>query len=128
MSFLALTQRYPFGYHYIVELIHKQLIDYVTPNGDCPISDWLSVLDTIVAARIRARLKRVACGNMGDAKSVGQGVSELRFSFGSGYRVYFASFGDQIIVLLCGGDKNLQAKDIQMAKDYWHDFKRRNNA
>ena len=106
----------------------KVLVDYEAPNGKCPIRDWLDELDTATAARIEARLKRVSFGNFGDVKAVGQGVSELRIKFGSGYRVYFAQHGDQIVILLCGGDKASQEKDIEKAKSYWIDFKRRNNA
>ena len=81
-----------------------------------------------MSARIEAKLKRVALGNLGDVKPVGQGVSELRLIFGNGFRVYFAQHGDKIIILLCGGDKGSQTKDIEKAKKYWLDFKRRNNA
>ncbi len=106
----------------------KTRIDYETASGDCPIRNWLDKLDNTVAARIEARLKRVAHGNFGDVKPVGQGVSELRITFGSGYRVYFSQHADEIIVLLCGGDKSSQTDDIEIAKIYWADFKRRNNA
>ena len=82
----------------------------------------------MITARIEARLKRIAFGNFGDAKPVGSGVSELRLPFGSGYRVYFAQHGETIVILLCGGDKSSQDKDIESAKLYWSDFKRRNNA
>ncbi len=105
----------------------KRLINYETQSGKCPIEDWLDNLDSAVAARIYARLKRVALGNTGDAKAVGDGVSELRMAFGSGYRVYFAQHGDEIVVLLCGGDKGTQRGDIAKAKSYWLDFKRRND-
>ncbi len=65
---------------------------------------------------IAARLDRLAFGNAGDVKPVGHGVSELRIDFGPGYRVYFFPRGDAIILLLCGGDKSTQAKDIRTAK------------
>ncbi len=105
----------------------KKLIDYETSNRSCPIRDWLDGLDNIVSARIEARLKRVALGNFGDVKPVGQGVSELRLKFGSGYRVYFAQHGAEIIILLSGGDKGSQSDDIETAKSFWSDFKRRNH-
>lgn len=105
----------------------KRFINYETLNGKCPIEDWLDSLDAVATARIYARLKRVAFGNRGDAKSVGDGVSELRMVFGSGYRVYFAQYSDEIIILLCGDDKDTQKQDIAKAKKYWLDFKRRNN-
>ncbi|MEZ4813806.1 MAG: type II toxin-antitoxin system RelE/ParE family toxin [Bdellovibrionota bacterium] len=111
-----------------MEATPKNVIDYETVGGKCPLREWLDELDASTIARIEARLQRVAFGNFGDAKSVGQGVSELRMKFGSGYRVYFAQFGNEIVVLLCGGDKSSQDSDIKVAKEYWEDFKRRNNA
>lgn len=119
---------YPNGYHSVVEVKRKTLIDYETENGKCPIREWLDVLDGVTTARIEARLKRIALGNLGDVKPVGQGIGELRINFGSGYRVYFGQHGEEIIILLCGGDKSSQSRDIEMAKLYWTDFKRRNNA
>lgn len=65
---------------------------------------------------IAARLDRLAFGNAGDVKPVGQGVSELRIDYGPGYRVYFQQRGSTIILLLCGGDKRTQARDIEVAK------------
>jgi putative addiction module killer protein len=66
-------------------------------------------------ARIAKRIDRLANGNFGDAKSVGQNVSELRFTFGPGYRVYYTLRGKVIVILLCGGDKKTQARDIERA-------------
>jgi len=103
------------------------LLDYETESGKCPFREWIDELDFAISARIEARLKRLAFGNFGDAKSVGRGVSELRFNFGSGYRVYFAQSGGNIVLLLCGGDKGTQAKDIELAQSYWADFKGRND-
>ena len=84
--------------------------------------EWLADLrDMTARARIAKRIDRVAAGNLGDHKSVGGGVFELRFTFGPGYRVYFARSGDTIVILLCGGDKGSQERDIaqaqQMAKE-----------
>ncbi|WP_337080756.1 type II toxin-antitoxin system RelE/ParE family toxin [Acinetobacter pittii] len=78
--------------------------------------EWFdSLRDTQGKARINARLRRVELGNFGDAEPVGENVSELRFFFGPGYRVYFIQQGDEIIVLLAGGDKSSQQKDIDKA-------------
>ncbi len=110
-----------------MEALPKKLIDYETNDGDCPLREWLNELDGVIHARIEARLKRVALGNLGDVKPVGQGVNELRLTFGSGYRVYFGQHGEEIIVLLCGGDKSSQSNDVELAKTYWLDFKGRNN-
>lgn len=79
--------------------------------------DWLvNLRDVVARARIAKRIDRVAAGNFGDAKSVGDGVGELRFTFGPGYRVYYTRRGDVVVILLCGGDKGTQAKDIEQAK------------
>lgn len=79
--------------------------------------EWLkSLRDRQARLRIGARIDRLAAGNPGDAKSVGDGVSELRITYGPGYRVYFTRREGTIIVLLCGGDKSTQSKDIARAK------------
>ena len=78
---------------------------------------WLTNLrDIRAAARIQVRLDRIAAGNPGDVKSVGDGISEMRIDYGPGYRVYFMRRGSLIVVLLCGGDKSTQEKDIAQAK------------
>ena len=73
------------------------------------------------------RLNRLANGLAGDAKVVGQGVTELRIDWGQGYRVYFARDGATIALLLCGGDKRTQKRDIEHAIDYWKDYQARRN-
>lgn len=78
---------------------------------------WLRDLrDTSAIARIQTRLDRVAVGNFGDVKPVGEGVSELRIKYGPGYRVYFTRRGNTVVLLLCGGDKSTQPRDITHAK------------
>lgn len=72
--------------------------------------------DDQAVTRISRCLDRLAAGNLGDAKSVGDGVSELRFAFGPGYRVYFTRRGTVIVILLCGGDKDSQRRDIERAQ------------
>lgn len=80
-------------------------------------SDWLLALrDSQARARIAARVRRLAFGNPGDVKPVGEGISELRIHYGPGYRVYYVQRGAVLIVLLCGGDKSTQDKDIETAK------------
>jgi len=77
---------------------------------------WFSELkDKKAKARIDVRIKRVSLGNFGDVEPVGNGVSELRIDYGAGYRVYFVKRGNIIVILLCGGDKSTQSKDIQRA-------------
>ncbi len=80
--------------------------------------NWLAELrDSNARARIAARIRRAGLGNFGDAEPVGEGVSEMRIHYGPGYRVYFVQAGKEIYVLLCGGDKSTQARDIAAAKD-----------
>ena len=74
------------------------------------------IKDKTTRSRIVARIERVQLGNFGDARSVGGGVSELRMAFGPGYRIYFAQAGDTVILLLCGGDKASQVRDIARAR------------
>jgi len=80
-------------------------------------SDWFERLrDRQAQARINIRIRRLSLGNFGDVKPVGGGVGELRIDYGPGYRVYFVRRGEAIVILLCGGDKQTQARDIQLAK------------
>jgi putative addiction module killer protein len=102
----------------------RELVAFRTQDGRVPFEEWLDELtDKKAAARILARLARVRQGNLGDCKSVGDGVSELRVDYGPGYRVYFGQKGRTLVVLLCGGDKRTQDRDIRLAKQYWGEFK-----
>lgn len=77
---------------------------------------WLDGLRDIHArARVQARIERLAAGNAGDVKPVGEGVSELRIDYGPGYRVYFTKRGREVVILLAGGDKSTQSSDIKAA-------------
>lgn len=77
---------------------------------------WIDELRDIQGrARIMVRIERLAAGNPGDVKSVGEGISELRIDFGPGYRVYYSKHGREIVILLAGGDKSTQASDIKTA-------------
>jgi len=107
---------------------HKILRNYATLSGKVPFLEWLNNLkDSTTRLRVRRRLDRLELGNLGDCKPVGEGVSELRLAFGSGYRIYFAEFDDIIIILLCAGDKSSQRKDIKTAQMYWHELKERSD-
>lgn len=99
---------------------------YQTRNRTRPLQEWLEDLrDKQAIARIDARLARLAGGNFGDSRPVGEGVIELRIDWGPGYHVYFARLGQVVILLLCGGDKRTQQKDIDRAKAYFDDYKTR---
>ena len=101
---------------------------YHAPDGRSPFQEWFEGLrDEKGKGIIEARLGRVRVGNLGDCKSVGQGVLELRVSFGPGYRVYLGQDGQTLVILLCGGDKKSQRKDIQNALAYWADYRRCRN-
>ena len=96
--------------------------EYLTADGKSPFRAWLESLTVAVRARIQARVLRFEMGHLGDHKTVGSGVWEARVMFGPGYRIYFGKDGDAIIVLLVGGDKGSQAKDILRAHDFWGDY------
>ena len=88
-----------------------------------PFSEWLASLrDGRTVGIVRARLNRIRLGNFGDCKSVGGGVEELRSDFGPGYWVYYGRDGALVVVLLCGGTKGAQARDILRAKGYWRKY------
>lgn len=106
--------------------IHKILRNYITPDKKIPFLEWLNNIKDPVT-RLRRRLDRVEQGNFGDCEPVGEGVFELRLFFGSGYRIYFAEWEEEIIILLSGGDKGSQRKDIKLAKSYWQELKERSD-
>lgn len=106
----------------------KILRNYVTPSGKMPFLEWLNNLrDPVTRLRIRRRLDRIEQGNLGDCEPVGEGIFELKLAFGSGYRIYFAEWDDEIIILLCAGDKHSQKKDIKTAKSFWRELKERSD-
>ena len=97
---------------------------YQLNDGRVPFALWMKNLrDKRAKAKILVRLDRISLGNLGDTKSVGEGVSELKINEGKGYRVYFGREGDDIVLLLCGGDKSTQHKDIKLAKQYWRNYR-----
>jgi putative addiction module killer protein len=99
---------------------------YQTIDGRRPIAEWLDGLRDIgTRSIVVARLDRLAGGLRGDWKSTGGGVYELRINYGPGYRVYYGQDGNALILLLCGGTKHPQTKDIEKAHAYWKDYKDR---
>ena len=100
-----------------------KLVRYTTPLGKQPLTEWLeSFKDKKTLFCIEQRIDRLELGLFGDCKAVGDGVLELRMHFGSGYRVYFALDGDEIVLLFSGGDKKSQKADIQQSREYWQDY------
>lgn len=102
---------------------------YRTASGKEPFTDWLaSIRDKTTRGRIEKRMDRVEDGNMGDYRSLGTNLYELRLDFGSGYRIYFSIFSEsdsKTILILCAGDKSSQTRDIERAKKYSLDVKQR---
>ena len=107
-------------------MLKFNLQEYLTENGQSPFNEWLEGLrDLRARARVRTRLDRVSLGNLGDYASVGGGVFELRIFYGPGYRVYYSLEGDTVILLLFGGTKDTQQRDVKTAKAYLADYRRR---
>lgn len=96
--------------------------EYLAADGTSPFREWLNSLDLAIRARIQARVLRFSTSNLGDHKSVGGGVWEARVMFGPGYRIYFARVGQRVVLLLLGGDKTSQGKDIRRAQGFWRDY------
>ena len=106
-----------------------ELREYVTADGRSPFADWLEGLrDRRARARVETRLARVRLGNLGDYRLVGEGVHELRIFYGPGYRVYFGFESNRVVLLLVGGVKGTQRRDIATAKSYWADYWSRDDA
>lgn len=109
---------------------HRVIEEYKKESGQVPFRKWLNELtksNPAAAQRIDARLARVKTGNLGEHRGVGEGVKELVLNFGPGYRLYFAEDGDSIVVLLFGGTKKGQSRDIEQAKAYWKSYKELKN-
>jgi putative addiction module killer protein len=106
--------------------VRKQLRIYKTKRNKEPFTKWLmSLKDRITRAKIRSRLDRLIVGHYGDYKLLDDGIKELRLHFGAGYRIYFAEQSNIIILLLCGGSKGTQKRDIKKAKKYWLELQAR---
>lgn len=97
---------------------------YVADNGRCPYEDWFASLDPKTQARVESRVARLRSGNFGDWKPVGDGVCELRLQFGAGYRVYYGRIDNRIVLLITGGSKRTQKRDIQTVKAIWKTYQK----
>jgi len=105
-----------------------QVKEYLTQEGKNPYRDWLETLDNPVKQRIQARILRFESGNLGDVKALGEGIFEARIDYGPGYRIYFGQEGNVLVLLLFGGDKSSQKKDILRAKNFWKQYKEKKDA
>jgi putative addiction module killer protein len=99
--------------------------EYLDRNGSSAYKLWFDRLNAQAAAKVATALTRLSLGNMSNVRGVGSGVFELRIDFGPGYRVYFGKDGDNLIILLGGGTKQRQQRDIKAASASWQDYKRR---
>ena len=102
-----------------------ELLYYTAEDGKTPFEDWFSALDVQAAVKVTSALARLEQGNLSNAKGVGEGVLEYRIDYGPGYRVYFGRNGDAMVILLTGGTKQRQQRDIERAQLLWADYKRR---
>ena len=101
----------------------KRIEYFQTESGQMPCRDWLLSLEGVTQARIDAYIKRVAAGGARkNVRSVGRGVYEIKIALGPGYRVYFAEVGGTLILLLMGGDKSTQFRDIKQAQEFWRHY------
>ena len=96
---------------------------YITEDGLDPFEKWFNKLNAVAAAKISTALYRMELGNFSNVKSLGDGVFEFKVDFGPGYRIYFGQDGDELIILVGGGTKKLQDRDIKIAKQYWSEYK-----
>ena len=104
----------------------KEILFYTKENGKCPYVDWFNTLDTQTKIRISRRLERLIDGNYGETRKLSNSdLSELKFKFGAGYRIYFKDIDNVIILFLIGGDKSSQQNDIKLANKYYKDYSER---
>ena len=102
-----------------------ELRGYVDERGKQCFAEWLDDLDAIAAAKVTIALARMELGNFSKVEGVGAGVFECKIDFGPGYRIYFGKDGERLVILLGGGTKKRQRKNIAEAQEGWADYKRR---
>lgn len=102
-----------------------EIREYQDNKGYSPFTDWFNRLDAKAALKVNTYITRVGNGNFSNVKSLSNGISEIKINWASGYRVYFAKDGKKLIILLAGGTKKRQQKDIEVAKNYWLNYKKR---
>ena len=99
--------------------------EYIDERGRSPFGRWFDGLDARAAVRVRTTLARMEAGNLSNVRGVGSGVLEYRINVGPGYRIYFGRNGETLIVLLGGGTKVRQQRDIEDARQLWQEYKHR---
>lgn len=101
------------------------ILEFLDTAGSSPYRRWFESLDARAAAKVTVALTRIGLGNLSNVKGVGGGVHEFRIDFGPGYRIYFGRDGDRLVILLAGGTKGRQQKDIAAAQVRWADYRKR---
>lgn len=99
--------------------------EYLDPSGRSPYAEWFDSLNAQAAAKVTTAVTRISQGNFSNVKGVGAGVYEYALDFGPGYRIYFGKDGERLVILLGGGTKKRQQKDINDAIVRWQDYKKR---
>ena len=99
--------------------------EYLDRAGSSAFAGWFQTLDAVAAAKVTTAVRRLELGNFSNVKGIGAGVFEYRIDFGPGYRVYFGKDGDVVVILLGGGTKKRQDRDIASAQERWADYKKR---
>jgi putative addiction module killer protein len=102
-----------------------EIVEYETESGVSPFGEWFISLNAPAAAKVTLSLIRLGQGNTSNVVSVGAGIYEYKIDFGPGYRVYFGYDGKELVVLVAGGSKKRQARDIETAKAHWQNYKQR---
>lgn len=102
-----------------------EIREYIREDEKSPFSEWFNGLDSQAAAKVVTYLSRIEAGNTSSLKSLGDGVYESRIDWGPGYRIYLGQEGKKLVILLGGGTKKLQQKDISLAKELWKEYKER---
>lgn len=106
----------------------KEILYYVKTNGKCPYEEWYSSLDIKIQIRIASRLERLIEGHYGEIRKLTNSeLSEMKFKFGKGYRIYYKDLNDILVLFLAGGDKSSQKEDIKQAEKYYKDYIERLN-
>lgn len=103
----------------------NEVLEYLDERGRSPFARWFKKLNAAAAAKVVSAVVRLEQGNLSNVEGVGAGVFEAKIDFGPGYRVYFGKDGETIIILVGGGTKKRQSKDVELAKSRWQDYRRR---
>jgi len=110
---------------YMLPYVMIKVLQYLEKNGNNPFGEWFEDLDPAAAAKVTVAMARIEQGNLSNVKPIGEGVLEYKIDFGPGYRIYFGREGNELVILVAGGTKKRQSKDIEIAKARWADYKQR---